>query len=169
MYACIPKIGGAFFEGVCTPSNATAHSYDPPPPSTQEKRSPVARAPARSGSRASLTWAAIQLGVEVNHHPPTARAPLASHPRTTLHVVDAPLEASHAGALLIGGTRPLGGHDDHAKSSSMSWSKRSSTLGADTATPRGPLPIADPALPEGCYARGGPVGGMASVEGVSEL
>src|SRR5215204_3066491 len=72
---------------------------------------------------------APQTRVEVDHHPPTARAPLASHPRTTLHVIDAPLEASHAGALLIGGTRPLGGHDDHAKSSSMSWSKRSSTLG----------------------------------------
>jgi hypothetical protein len=32
MYACIPKIGGGFFEGVCTPSNATAHFRDPPPP-----------------------------------------------------------------------------------------------------------------------------------------
>jgi hypothetical protein len=30
MYACIPEIGGGFFEGVCEPSNATAHSYDPP-------------------------------------------------------------------------------------------------------------------------------------------
>jgi hypothetical protein len=30
MYACIPESGGGFFEGVCTPSNATAHSYDPP-------------------------------------------------------------------------------------------------------------------------------------------
>jgi hypothetical protein len=31
MYAYIPEIGGGFFEVVCTPSNATAHSYDPPP------------------------------------------------------------------------------------------------------------------------------------------
>ena len=30
MYACIPEIGGGFFEGVRTPSDATAHSYDPP-------------------------------------------------------------------------------------------------------------------------------------------
>jgi hypothetical protein len=32
MYACIHEIGGEFFEGVCAPSNASAHSYDPPPP-----------------------------------------------------------------------------------------------------------------------------------------
>ena len=31
MYACIPENGGGFFEGVCTPSNATAHFCDPPP------------------------------------------------------------------------------------------------------------------------------------------
>jgi len=31
MYACILEIGRRFFEGVCPPSNATAHSYDPPP------------------------------------------------------------------------------------------------------------------------------------------
>jgi hypothetical protein len=31
MYACIPEIGGGFFEVVCTPSDATANSYDPPP------------------------------------------------------------------------------------------------------------------------------------------
>jgi len=32
MYACIPEIGGGFFQVVCTPRNATAHSCDPPPP-----------------------------------------------------------------------------------------------------------------------------------------
>src|SRR5215211_6046580 len=32
MYACILEIGGGFFEGVCTPSNATANFRDPPPP-----------------------------------------------------------------------------------------------------------------------------------------
>jgi hypothetical protein len=32
MYACIPEIEGGFFEGVCTPSNATAIFRDPPPP-----------------------------------------------------------------------------------------------------------------------------------------
>jgi|SRR5215218_1892930 hypothetical protein len=35
MYACMPEIGGRFFKGVCTPSNATAYSYDPPQPPTQ--------------------------------------------------------------------------------------------------------------------------------------
>jgi hypothetical protein len=32
MYACIPEIDGGFFQGVCAPNNAAAHSYDPPPP-----------------------------------------------------------------------------------------------------------------------------------------
>jgi hypothetical protein len=32
MYACTPEIERGFFEGVCTPSNATANSCDPPPP-----------------------------------------------------------------------------------------------------------------------------------------
>jgi hypothetical protein len=32
MYACIPEIGGGFFEGVCAPSNATAYLNDPPLP-----------------------------------------------------------------------------------------------------------------------------------------
>jgi hypothetical protein len=32
MYSCIPGTGLGFFEEVCAPSNATAHSYDPPPP-----------------------------------------------------------------------------------------------------------------------------------------
>src|SRR5215208_434752 len=99
MYACIYETAGGFFERVCAPNDAPAHSYDPPPP-TQENRSPIARAPARSGLLAALPWTAIQFGVEVNHHPPSARAPLACHPRTTLHVVHTPLEASHAGALL---------------------------------------------------------------------
>jgi hypothetical protein len=31
MYACISEIERGFFEGACTPSNATANSYDPPP------------------------------------------------------------------------------------------------------------------------------------------
>jgi hypothetical protein len=29
MYACILETGRGFVEGVCTPSNATAHSYAP--------------------------------------------------------------------------------------------------------------------------------------------
>ena len=30
MYACSPEIRRGFFAGVCAPSNASAHSYDPP-------------------------------------------------------------------------------------------------------------------------------------------
>jgi hypothetical protein len=33
MYACTHEIGGRFFEGVCTPSNTTAHLHDLPPAS----------------------------------------------------------------------------------------------------------------------------------------
>jgi hypothetical protein len=32
MYACVHETGRGFFDGVCTPSNATAHFGDPPPP-----------------------------------------------------------------------------------------------------------------------------------------
>jgi hypothetical protein len=32
MYACTYEIGAGFFEGVCTPSNATANFRVPPPP-----------------------------------------------------------------------------------------------------------------------------------------
>src|SRR5215218_6592868 len=110
MYACLYEIRGGFFSMVCTPSDATAHSYDPPLPSTQENLSPIARTPARCGSQAALTSAASGLAVEVDHHTPTARAPLACHPRPTLDVVDTPFKASHAGAFLVG-TRSLGGHD----------------------------------------------------------
>jgi len=31
MYACVCEIGGGFFAGVCTLSNATANFRDPPP------------------------------------------------------------------------------------------------------------------------------------------
>jgi hypothetical protein len=64
---------------------------------------------------------------DVDHHAPTARAPLASYPRTTLHVVHTSLEASHAGALFV--RTPSYSSHDHAISSSTSWSKRSSKLG----------------------------------------
>jgi hypothetical protein len=76
--------------------------------------------PARSESLAALPWATLLLGVDVDHHPRGARAPIAGHPRITPCVVHTPLEASQAIALLVG-TRSLSGHD-HAISSSMSWS-----------------------------------------------
>jgi hypothetical protein len=31
MYACFLEIGRGFFEGMCPPSNPTAHLRDPPP------------------------------------------------------------------------------------------------------------------------------------------
>jgi hypothetical protein len=31
MYACTYETEGGFFAGVCTPSNVSAHSRDPPP------------------------------------------------------------------------------------------------------------------------------------------
>jgi hypothetical protein len=115
-------------------SRRRAHLPPQPPSSAthphsaiQENRSPTAGTPARSGSRPELTWTALYLGVEVNHHPSRARAPLACHPSTTLHIVDTSLKASHAGALLVR-TCSRGSHD-HAIISSTSWSKRSSTLG----------------------------------------
>jgi hypothetical protein len=40
MYACISVIGYGFFEGVCTPSDATAHSCDPPPPGNAREPEP---------------------------------------------------------------------------------------------------------------------------------
>jgi hypothetical protein len=36
MYACVRRIGREFFEGVCTPSSATADFRDPPHPSIRE-------------------------------------------------------------------------------------------------------------------------------------
>src|SRR5688500_11356394 len=101
MYACISEIGGGFSEGVCTPCNATANFCDPPHPATQKNRSPGNRTPARRGARTALPWTALYLGVEIDHHPSCARAPLASHPRTTLNIEHAPLKASRTGALLV--------------------------------------------------------------------
>ena len=31
MYSCVPETGCGFFEGVCTFSNASADTHDPPP------------------------------------------------------------------------------------------------------------------------------------------
>jgi hypothetical protein len=59
MYACIPEIGGGFFEGVRTPSNATANFRDPPHPTTQKDRSPGNGTPARCGSCVALPLAAL--------------------------------------------------------------------------------------------------------------
>src|SRR5215204_236097 len=102
MYACVHETGRGFFGRVCALGDQARISSDPPPPRNRKAPEPFARAPARRGVLAALPWTALYLGVEVNYHPPTARAPLASHPHRTLHVVHTPLNASHAGALLIG-------------------------------------------------------------------
>src|ERR671920_1588788 len=103
MYARIRGIGRGFFARGCMPSDATVHSYDPPPPATQTIRSPIAKAPDRSsGSHAALPWTALYRGVEVDHHPRSAPAPLTSYPSTTLNVVHTPLKAPQADALLVG-------------------------------------------------------------------
>jgi hypothetical protein len=41
MYACIPEIGGGFFEAVCAPSNATAIFRDPSPPYSTKTGGPL--------------------------------------------------------------------------------------------------------------------------------
>ena len=40
MYAYIREAGRGFFEEVCTPSNATAHLDDPPPPRNAKEPEP---------------------------------------------------------------------------------------------------------------------------------
>jgi hypothetical protein len=41
MYACIFESGYGFFEGACTPRNATAHSCDPPPSRNTKTGAPL--------------------------------------------------------------------------------------------------------------------------------
>ena len=110
MYACICETGRGFFAGVCTPSNATVIFRDPPHPAAGKNRSPIARTPARRGSQVALPWTTLSLRVELNHHTPSARAPLACHPGTPQIVVDTPLKASQTGALLVG-TPSCSSHD----------------------------------------------------------
>src|SRR5215216_6167653 len=107
MYACTPEIGRGFLRGRAHPATRPRFSTTHP---QHKDRSPLARTPAQRGSPAALQWAALHLGVDVDHHPPSARAPLTSHPRATLHVVHTPLKASRTGALLVGSC-PCSGHE----------------------------------------------------------
>jgi hypothetical protein len=59
---------------------------------------------------AALPRAALRSRVDVYQRPAGAQARLSSYPRTTLNVLDTPLNASHAGVHLVG-TCSLGGHD----------------------------------------------------------
>jgi len=62
MYACIPEIGRGFFDVVCIPSNATAHSCDPPPPRYEMEPEPHCqgsgpkRITRRSTVDGALSW-----------------------------------------------------------------------------------------------------------------
>jgi hypothetical protein len=122
MYACIPEIERGFFEGVCPPSNATVIFHDPPPPHNTKEPEPrqwdsgLKRITSRATVSVDLAWGRGKPSL------PTARAPLTSHPRTALHVVDTSLEASRPGALLVG-TRSLRSHD-HAIRPLTLWSRR---------------------------------------------
>ena len=56
MYACIPQIGGGFFEGVCTLSNAPANFSDPPPPRNTKEPEPDCR---DSGPKRTTRYATV--------------------------------------------------------------------------------------------------------------
>jgi hypothetical protein len=81
MYACIPEIGGRFFEGVCVPSNATAHSCDPPPNAKEPEPHCQDSGPKWITSRPTYLklgeyldrWLAVQ-HVHIPMHPPTKPA-----------------------------------------------------------------------------------------------
>jgi hypothetical protein len=110
MYACNPGTGGGFSRGCAHPAMQPPFSATHPHPVTRNNRSPGNGTPARRGSLAALPWRTLQLRVKINHHSPSARAPLACHPHAALNVVHTTLEASHADALLIG-TRLCSGHN----------------------------------------------------------
>jgi len=83
MYACIRRIGGGFFDVVCTPSNATAHSCDPPP-----SRYPKEPEPRQGGSgpkwirRCAIVDGALAWGrgkPQPAHCQSTARMPPTHH------------------------------------------------------------------------------------------
>ena len=109
----------AFLKSSADFSRGRAHQAMRPPISAthprprHEDRSPGNRTTAQRESRSALPWTVLYLGVEVNHNPPSARAPLTSHPRTTLNVVHTPLEASQAGRCAL-------------RSNPLSWLPRSS-------------------------------------------
>jgi hypothetical protein len=57
MYAYISENGGGSFDGVCAPSKATAHSYDPPPTRNTKEPEPHCQGSGqkRITSRASVS------------------------------------------------------------------------------------------------------------------
>ena len=91
------KLASDFSRGCVHAKHCNRQFPRPTPTPPHKDRSPGNGTPAGSRSRAVLPWTALQLRVEVNHHPRSARPPLASYPITTLKVVITPLEASQAG------------------------------------------------------------------------
>jgi hypothetical protein len=89
MYACIPEIGCGFFEGACTPSNATANSYGPPPP--RNAKGPVSHwrgsgpmwITSRSAVGGALVWdrgkPSLAHCQSTAHKPPTHHAQCRRH------------------------------------------------------------------------------------------
>jgi hypothetical protein len=61
MYACILETGRGFFEGVCPPSDATAHSRDPPPPPLNSRSVSLFASTASGASRRSESLFAAQI------------------------------------------------------------------------------------------------------------
>src|SRR5215204_4225065 len=102
------KLASDFSRGCAHP--AMQPQFSATHPVRRKNRSPDNGTPARRASLAVLPGAALSLGVDVHHHPRSARASLASHPRTTRNVVHTPLKASQAVALLVG-TCSRSGHE----------------------------------------------------------
>src|SRR5829696_7378203 len=112
MYAYIAEIGCGFFEGVCTPSNATVHSYDPPPPphTSRIDSSDACRGTGerRQFSFASSLFEALTVAPHTPHrrrrHPNSAgRSSLAQTPLCLFmgREACAVKVASHAGQLIV--------------------------------------------------------------------
>src|SRR5215217_6910548 len=99
MYACFLETGCGFFCGVCTPSNATANSYDPPHPQCKETGAPLPGLRLEVDTPRATVDGALAWG---RGKPPPAhcQSTARKYPPTTLHVVDTSLKASQAGALL---------------------------------------------------------------------
>jgi hypothetical protein len=112
MYACIPEIVRGFFGWVCTPSNAIAHSYDPPPlhhtkePEPPRQGSGPKRVRRHSTVSGDLAWGRGKPSLA--QCPSTARKSPTHHAEYRVHT---PLKASRAGTLLIGGIPSCSSHD----------------------------------------------------------
>ena len=108
-HACIHEDWAGFFEVVCTPSTITANFRDPPPPRNTKGPEPwlwgsgLKRITRRATVGGALAWG--------RGRPPPAHCQSTTRKSpTTLHIVDTPLEASRAGALLVG-TPSCSSHD----------------------------------------------------------